>query len=186
MNLPLDKKTLATRDEYNALMDLFWGAWATFEMTLDFAIGKFLNTSHEQTHLITAGMMFGRRARLLADLVERSDHPRKAQISGAFDRLCGMSKRDIFAHFCRPPNQEEAHFLERSADGRFTIKSPRFTHAEFMDQLCAFAVAGADFHSALGVTDADIQSFGAAVRSLNEKSLKPSCDDQASSLSAAE
>ena len=133
MNLPVDNKTLGVGGEFNVALDLFLGAWATFEMTTDFAIGKFLKTSHEQTHLLPAGMMFGKRARLLTDLVDRSDHPRKAQILGAFNKLCGMSKRDILVHFFRPPSQEQVHFLERSADGRFATRSPSFTKSEFLD-----------------------------------------------------
>jgi len=182
MNLPIDQKTLGARHEFNVLLDLFLGAWATFEMTVDFAIGKFLNTSHEQTHLITAGMMFGRRARLLAELVTRSDHPRKTEILGAFNKLCGMSKWEIFVHSFLQPNREEGvHFLARSANGQFKTKSPGFTKAELMDQLRAFAIAGSDFYIALGVTDADIQSFGAAAERLSTKTGR---DDR--SLSAAE
>src|ERR1051326_8177509 len=105
MNLPVSKKSLETSNEFNALLDLFLGCWATFEMTTDFAIGKFLKTPHEQTHLITAGMMSGRRAGLLADLVGRSDHPRKAEILNAFDKLRGMSTKDIFVHCCRWSNK---------------------------------------------------------------------------------
>jgi len=181
MNLPIDQKSLSVRDEFNPLMDLFLGAWASFEMTVDFAIGKFLKTSHEQTHLITAGMMFGRRASLLADLVGRSDHPRKAEILGALNKLCGMSKGDIFIRSFLQPNQEG--FLSRSANGQFKIKSPSLTKAELMDQLRTFAVAGSDFYIALGVTDADIQSFGAAAACMNRAS-KTGGDDR--SLSAAE
>jgi hypothetical protein len=181
MNLPIDQKTLGARHEFNVPMDLFLGAWATFEMTLDFAIGKFLQTSHEQTHLITAGMAFGRRGRLLADLVIHSDHPRKAQILGAFNKLCGMRKQEIFVHSFLQPNEEEGAFLARSANGQFRTKSPGFTKAELMDQLRAFAVAGSDFYIALGVTDADIQSFGAAAERLSTKTGR---DDR--SLSAAE
>ena len=181
MNLPIDQKSLSVRDEFNPLMDLFLGAWASFEMTVDFAIGKFLKTSHEQTHLITAGMMFGRRAKLLADLVGRSDHPRKAEILGAFNKLCGMSKGEVFVRSFLQPSREG--FLSRSANGQFKIKSPSLTKAELMDQLRTFAVAGADFYIALGVTDADIQSFGAAAESLG---ARPQTTNQASSLSAAE
>ena len=183
MNLPIDKKSLVRKAEFNPLVDLFLGAWASFEMTLDFAIGKFLKISHAQTHLITAGMAFGKRANLLADLVGRSDHPRKAEILGTFNRLCGMPKREIFVHSLLRPNDGEGHFLARSANGQFKTKSPNFTKDEVMDQLRAFAVAGSDFHIALGVTDADIQSFAAAAHSMSGKP-KTGRDDR--SLSAAE
>src|SRR3954470_15790553 len=110
MNLPVGKNSLGVSGEFNALLDLFLGAWASFEMTTDFAIGKLLKTSHEQTHLITAGMTFGRRARLLADLVSHSDHPRKAEILAAFNKLCGMSTKDIFFQCCWWPKQQEMRF----------------------------------------------------------------------------
>src|SRR3954470_8073310 len=134
MNLPVGKNSLGVSGEFNALLDLFLGAWASFEMTTDFAIGKFLKTSHEQTHLITAGMMFGRRAMLLADLVGHSDHPRKAEILGAFNKLRGMNIRDIFIQSCRRSNSEEVRFQGRSTNGQFKTKSHKFTKGEFMDQ----------------------------------------------------
>ena len=170
MNLPIDKKSLETRNTFNVFIDLFLGAWASFEMTVDFAIGKFLKTTHEQTHLITAGMMFGRRARLLDDLVGRSDHPRKTEILGAFNKLRGMSTKGIFVQCCRWSNEEEGHVLERSADGRFKIKSRNFAEAEFMDCLRAFAAASSDFYLALEITGADIRAFGAAAESLSDTS----------------
>ncbi|MGC2223198.1 MAG: hypothetical protein WA624_12935 [Methylocella sp.] len=89
---------LAFRDDYTQLMGRAQSTWAGLEVITDYAIGKFLKVTNDQAHLITSGLMFGRKGRLLADLIAKSTDPQKATILGTFNKLRGMSKRDMFAH----------------------------------------------------------------------------------------
>ena len=53
--------------------------WNVLVLETDLAICRFLGVTSEQAHLITSGMMYGVKARLLRDLVYRStDSNRKA------------------------------------------------------------------------------------------------------------
>jgi hypothetical protein len=94
---PEISKAVNMSDDYLIVMRLFQGAWASLELTTDYAIWNFFNVTPEQAHLITSGMMFGRKARLLADLIGRSDHRDKAEILGSFNEV-RTGKRDVFAH----------------------------------------------------------------------------------------
>jgi hypothetical protein len=105
--------SLNLSDDYLISIGLFRGAWASLELTTDYAIWKFLGVTPERAHLITSGMMFGRKARLLADLIGRSDHPNKAEILGWFNKLSGMSKRDVFAHSYVWSDGEIVKFVDR-------------------------------------------------------------------------
>jgi hypothetical protein len=69
---------LSFRDDYTQLMGRAQSQWAALEVITDYAIGKFLKVTDGQAHLITSGMMFGRKGRLLADLIAKSDDPQKA------------------------------------------------------------------------------------------------------------
>lgn len=89
---------LVFQDQFANALGRFHLVWASVDLITDFAIYKFLNVSAEQAHLITSGMMFGRKSRLLADLISRSNHPNKAEILGPFNKLRGSNKRDILAH----------------------------------------------------------------------------------------
>jgi hypothetical protein len=107
------------RDDYTQLMGHFQSMWGSVEVITDYAIWRFLKVTPGQAHLITSGMMFGRKARLLADLIGRSDDPKKAQILGAFNQLRGLSKRDLFAHAYVRSDGKSVTFLERSQGGEF-------------------------------------------------------------------
>jgi hypothetical protein len=58
----------------------FYATWQSVEITMDWTIGQFLGVSYEDTHLITTGMQFGRKAMLLRALVNRSDCKNKGEI----------------------------------------------------------------------------------------------------------
>jgi hypothetical protein len=161
---------LAFRDDYTQLMGRFQSMWGSTEILTDYAICKFLKVTPGQAHLITAGVLFGRRARLLTDLVRRSDDPKKAQILEAFNKLRGESKRDMFAHAYVKSDQNTITFLDRSAGGEFSAKEHTLTLDEFRAHVKEFEAAGAAFHAALGVTTKELQAFAEAALSLSRKS----------------
>ena len=150
---------------------LFQGAWASLDLLTDYAIWKFLKVTPEQAHLITSGMMFGRKARLLADLIGRSDHPNKAEILGAFNEVRGtMNKRDIFAHSYVWSDQNLVKFIDRQAGGEYKAKEHSFTLKQFQNYVLEFSRSAARFYLSVGATRDEIDAFGDAALSLNRRS----------------
>ena len=135
------KKTAALTDNYHKIMGLFNGTWATLDLATDYAIYKFLNVTPGQAHLITSGMMFGRKARLLADLIGHSDHPQKAQVLGAFNKVRGDNKRDIFAHSYIRSGDNLVTFVDRSSSGEFKATEHTFTMLELAKHVHDFTFA---------------------------------------------
>ena len=76
----------------------FFAGWANIELLTSYLIGKLLKITDEEAHVVTSGMMFGTKARLLRNLLYRSNHPNKAVLTGALNRIQNSSKRDAFAH----------------------------------------------------------------------------------------
>lgn len=160
---------LVFRDEYTQLMGLFQGNWASLEITTDYAIWKYLKVTPEQAHLITSGMMFGRKARLLADLIAHSNDPKKSVILGAFNKIRSLSKRDMFAHSYVRSDGTSITFLDRNASGQFRAKEHTFTLAEFAAHVNEFSIAGTTFYNALGATSQEVDAFAAAALRLSSK-----------------
>lgn len=140
-------------------MGLYQGNWAALELTTDYAIYQFLDVTAEQAHLITSGMMFGRKGRLLADLIGTSKHPKKAVLLGAFNKIRGVSKRDLFAHSYLRSDKNTVTFLERLSGGSFKAKEVTFTLDEFKVHALEFATACQNFYEALEVEYPKIDAF---------------------------
>ncbi|MGE0425816.1 MAG: hypothetical protein AB7O88_26385 [Reyranellaceae bacterium] len=165
-------KKLAMSHDYIRLMGLFQGLWASVELTTDYAIGKFLSVTPRQCHLITSGMMFGAKARLLADLIRHSRHKNKAAISAAFGKMRGVSKRDVFAHAYVWSNANSVVFIERTRGGDYHAKRHTFTLAEFGLHVLELSNAATDFYKALGVTSDQLDAFANAAFSRERKSKR--------------
>jgi len=93
------KGPLAFREDYTQLMGTFQSMWGSVEIVTDYAICKFLKVTPGQAHLITAGMLFGRKGRLLADLISRSDDPKKDRILGAFNNVWPAPSASDFVEY---------------------------------------------------------------------------------------
>ena len=176
LNSPLGVRFMPTtgplsfRDDYTQLMGRAQSQWAALEVITDYAIGKFLKVTDGQAHLITSGMMFGRKGRLLADLIAKSNDPKKATILGAFNKIRGMSKRDMFAHSYLRSTKDTVTFLERSSSGEFTAKEYTFTLDEFRAYVMDFELAIGAFHTSLGATRAQFEAFAKAALSSSRNS----------------
>jgi hypothetical protein len=161
---------LSFRDDYTQLMGRVQSQWAALEIITDYAIGKFLKVTDGQAHLITSGMMFGRKGRLLADLVAKSDNPKKAEILGAFNKLRGMSKRDMFAHSYLRSSEDSVTFLDRSVSGEFRAEEHTFTLKEFRAYVTDFEIAIGAFRTSLGASSEQLVDFANAALSLSRNS----------------
>ena len=156
--------------QFTSLMGRFHLTWATVDLITDYAICKFLNLPYEQGHLVTSGMMFGRKARLLADLIGRSDHPNKAAILGPFNKLRGSSKRDIFAHSYVSSAGSTVTFVERSISGKFSAKAHTFTFKDLEEHVLMVTVEADAFYNALQIKGDEVDDFANAALSLSRKS----------------
>ncbi len=162
-------RPLAFREDYTQLMGTFQSMWGSTEIVTDYAIYKFLKVTPGQAHLITAGVLFGRKGRLLADLVARSDDPKKDHILGAFNKLRGLSKRDMFAHAYVRSDSNTITFLDRSG-GEFRAQEHTFTLDEFRAYVKEFEKAGIEFNQALGASKEELDAFAKAALSFSRKS----------------
>jgi hypothetical protein len=163
-------KSLAFTNEFAYLIGRFHLTWSSIDLITDFAICKFLNIPPEQGHLITSGIMFGRKARLLADLVGRSNHPKKAEILEPFNKLRGNSKRDIFTHSYISTDRGSVTFIERSISGRFTAKAHTFTFSQIQDHVLMVVMEADNFCKALEASGDEIDAFANAAFNLSRKS----------------
>ena len=161
---PLDKRQVVqAHPNFIMNLGLFHGAWSVIDLSVDCAIGKFLNVSPEQMHLITTGMMSGPKLRLLHGLVGRSDHAQKAQIIGAINKLQNEAKRAALTHSYVYSNETTITFLER-IPGEFRAREHTFTLTEFQEHNKALAKAMQDLWAALGYSDDDLQAVIDAAR----------------------
>lgn len=164
------KKPLSQRPEFTQLMGLFWGYWSSLELTIDYAICQFLKITHHQAHLITAGMMAGPKFRLLADLIGRSDHPKRDELLGALNKIRAIQKRDVFAHSYIQSFENEVNFVSRKSGGTYEATKHEFTQASFEKHFLEFVEVSMKFYNALGVERDELQEFAKAALSLNRKS----------------
>lgn len=129
------KNALFYNDEFIRLFGLFMLTWNVFDFTTDLAIGRMLNVTDEQAHLITSGMVFGKKARLFRDLIGRSNHNRKAKILGHFNAAAANAKRDKLAHSMIDFDADRVTFLERPSGGPFDAIQHDFSLDEFRNIL---------------------------------------------------
>jgi hypothetical protein len=147
-------------------------ACSTLDKLVDFAIYKFLKVSDLQAHFVTSGMVFGRKARLLVDLIRTSDHPNKATIQRAFNEVRGATKREIITHGYLWSEPNQIKFMERSISGKFNAIEHEYSPIEFTIHVLVLCVNIVSFYRSLDANDDEIDKFAKAALSLNRKSTK--------------
>jgi hypothetical protein len=154
---------LGHEGRFEQLIGRFHLRWTSFDFAVDFAIGHLLKTPHEITHLITAGMDFGRKARIVRGLLRQSDHPNKALLAGCLNKAQNESKRNIFAHSFWISGESTVTFVQRiQKDGGVEYREHPFTYDEFKAHLEAFENAAAQFE--IGIADrSELVAFAKAL-----------------------
>jgi hypothetical protein len=140
------------------------------ELSTDFAIYKFLKVTAEQSHLITSGLMFGQKARLLADLIGRSNHPSKAKILNAFNAVRSDNLRDAFFHCYMQSSYDDVTYIERPRGGDYRATAHKFTLVTFTLHVKRVMEAAEAFYAALAADEGEINAFVNAALSLKRKS----------------
>lgn len=115
--------------------------------------------------------MFGRKARLLADLIRKSDHPKRAALLGAFNKIRGEGKRDIIAHAYIGGGDKpgEVSLIERQASGAFNAKRHKYKVVELMQHATSLALAVGEIHGCLGLSQKEIDAFAEAAFKASRK-----------------
>jgi hypothetical protein len=154
---------------YLQLIGIFHSNWSAIDLYTDFAIYQFLHVTQQQAHLITSGMMFGRKARLLDDLIRHSDDPRKPKLLESFNKI-RAAKRDIITHSYVGSDAISVWYLERNTAGPFKAEIHSYSAERLQEHIQGIANAATDFYNALGVERAELDAFANAALSLNRKS----------------
>jgi hypothetical protein len=148
--------------EFQRVLGQFHFIWNVVDLTTDYAICKFLNVTHEQAHIIVSGMMFGKKAKLLVDLVSRSADQKKAEILGAFNYLRNNGKRDAIVHSYIDSKKDTVTFISKNPSGKYKTESLTFTLKEFAAHVAELLIKGRVFHEALGVSNEEFNAFAEA------------------------
>ena len=136
----------------------FFAGWANIELLTSYLIGKLLKITDEEAHVVTSGMMFGTKARLLRNLLYRSNHPNKAVLTGALNRIQNSSKRDAFAHSFILSGPQVVNFIERPGHGDYQAKEHSYTLDEFLQHVRAVTAAMQEFQAGLEVRSTNFLS----------------------------
>ena len=156
-------RALSHSPKFIKALGAFYMVWQTAELLCDYAIAEFLDIPDEETHLLTAGLEFGRKFRFLGGLVKRSDHPRKSEIIGVLNSLQNKSKRNAFAHsYIIESTDSRVHFLERNAGGVYKPKTHSYTINEFEQHVSMFINYVKELRSLLAVSESAVVGFALA------------------------
>jgi hypothetical protein len=163
---------LALTAEFNHLLGLFFCQFTTLDLTIDWAVGEFLKTSPYETHVLTAGLMFGQKARLLTDLIKASSHTNRDKILAPLARLRGMTRREVFAHSYIWSDNNTVKFVHRTSGQRFEAKEYAFTWIEFNEHVLQVTKDITEFYKVLGVSDDELRAFAEAALSRSSRTNK--------------
>lgn len=179
MAAQINLSSLQFSAEYNKWMGIFNACWSAMDLSTDLVICKFLGVTYLQAHLITSGMMFGRKARLLADLVGRSSHPDRDKILGTFNKIRSEAHRDVFAHSYVLADSQSIIFIDRPGGGEARAKQYTYSLDEFIAHVKKFMDLGAEFENAVRnvYSDSERNTFAKAALGLNRKSAASSQND---------
>lgn len=159
----------AANQRFVLALGYFHQLCSTFDLTVDYSIFKFLDVSAADAHLITSGMMLGRKLSLLADLIGKSSHPKRNDLLGELNKIRGMNKRDVITHGYVWTDKDSVVFLQRSVSGTFKAREHSFTLTEFIKHVAEFGILTTRYYDALCPRREDINSFAKAAISLNDK-----------------
>jgi hypothetical protein len=157
--MPTPPKNLIYRPEFAHLLGNFHLIWSGIDQIVDYAICEFLKITPEQSHLLTSGLLFGRKAQLLAAFISRSDHSRKKEMLTALNTLRGEAKRDVVVHSYLDSTPTTVTFLHRSAGGEYAVKKHTYSLTEFRSHVLKVGDAARKLQEAVGVTQSQLTEF---------------------------
>ncbi len=110
----------------------FYALWLALEVTIEYEIGRLLHLPHRKTHIIVAGMEFGRKASLFHILLDESEHRDKAKIRALLTTIQNEAKRNIFTHSILHSTENDVTFVQRKVQShKFSVTRTTFTRQQF-------------------------------------------------------
>ena len=158
-NLTDGPPPLQTHPRFIHHLGLFYNAWTAVDLTVDLAIGIFLKIPNDQALILTSGMQFGPKIRLLYEVVSTGDHPNKGAILGPLNKLRNDAKRNVFAHAYIVSTPTKVTFVERRPGGPFKVLLHTYTLEEWVEHVVKFAQASDELWSALGQPAGEYGAF---------------------------
>lgn len=151
---------------FHELLGQFHCIWLMFDVTLDYSIGHFLGIDREETHILVSGLEFGRKLRLLVELLKRSDHPKKDLLVECIGKL-QAAKRDYITHSYIASNTTNVSFIYRSR-GEFKSGRLEFHIDEFAAHVAGVVLATQLYQRNLGASGEEIDAFAIAVLNMSK------------------
>jgi hypothetical protein len=103
-------------------------------------------------------MMFGRKIRLLVDLVKHSDDKRKARLLAVLGRVT-RANREVITHSYVRSDPDSVTFMERKLSGPFTAKEHTYSIAEFQTYMGEVLKAELEFDKVLSASREELDEF---------------------------
>lgn len=150
---------LSPTQNFTYFLGKFHGCWSSIELSIDCAIGRFLKLSPRDSLVITAGMEFNAKAKILHDVVYRSDDPKKSEILGLLGEIRNNAKRVPITHSFMMGEKNKITFFERPRGQKFVVKEHVFTDQGWVEHVSNFIINAQKLDSALGLTPDVIQEF---------------------------
>lgn len=146
------------------LLGQFHAIWLLFDPQLDHSIGDLLKIGVNETHLLVSGMQFGQKLRFLAELLKRSNHPRKDILIEQIATL-QTSKRDMITHAYFKSNRTNFTFMYR-ARGAYKSGELEFHLNDFANHVGRMVEATRRYHDEYGASISSLMEFAAAIRNM--------------------
>jgi hypothetical protein len=150
----------AYTDHFANTLGTFYVAWLALEATIECAIGRFLCLTHRRTHIIMAGMEFGRKASLFHVLLNESSYPNKAKIGELLTTIQKEAKRNIFTHSLVHTEPQEVTFIHRTVKKqKMKVSKTKFTKDEFEEHVQEINITMNEFGELLNIDETDLTAF---------------------------
>lgn len=164
-------KTLLHDDyHFQRWIGAFAVKWGMAELSVSFAIGKFLGLNYEDTHLLTAKMPFNKKATLLRAVVKKTKPENESVILGALKTLQNSNRNTLF-HAYVLSKADTATFIEIDLGEKFSAKDHTYTLDSLKGHVEKFYEGLDDFNKSVGARPtAELRDFGYAAISLSNKS----------------
>jgi hypothetical protein len=152
-----ETETGAFPPNFHHVLGQFHCMWMMFDVTLDFAIRKLLGITNQQAHIMCTGMEFGKKLRLVSELLKKGDVAGSAELLSAV-KILQSSKRDPLTHGYISSNSTHVTFIYRNR-GSYSVDKHEFAIAEFQEHVAKMVKATIQFQKALAASADELVEF---------------------------
>jgi len=132
---------------FHHVLGQFHSMWMMFDVTLDFAIKKLLGINNQQAHILCTGMEFGKKLRLVSELLKRGDVANGQELASAV-KILQSARRDALTHGYIASNSTHVTFIYRNR-GTYSVDKVEFSIDEFEEHVAKMVKATIQFQKAI-------------------------------------